>query len=65
VLRVPFGPEGAQVPWPASEPGAALPYGLDVWSGGRVLSVAWEADGAIEVVGFERGAWEDEALSLG
>jgi hypothetical protein len=42
-----------------------LPYGLDVWRPHRVLSVAWEPDGPIAVVGFRRGAWEDETLALG
>lgn len=42
----------------------ALPYGLDVWLGARVLRILWAEDGAIEVASFARGPWEDEALIL-
>jgi hypothetical protein len=42
----------------------ALPYGLDVWRGARVLRILWAEDGAIEVVSFVRGPWEDEVLTL-
>jgi hypothetical protein len=41
-----------------------LPYGLDVWRGEKVLSVLWSEDGAFEVVSFDRGPWEQEALGL-
>ena len=41
-----------------------LPYGLDVWRRQRVLSLAWDPDGRIEVVGFRPGVWEAETLSL-
>lgn len=42
----------------------ALPYGLDVWRGLKVLSVQWSEAGAFKVTAFLRGAWEDEALAL-
>ncbi len=42
----------------------SLPYGLDVWRGAKVLGVLWADDGAFEVVTFQRGPWEDEALKL-
>jgi hypothetical protein len=41
-----------------------LAYGLDVWHGAKVLRVLWSRDGTIDVVGFVRGTWEDEALEL-
>jgi hypothetical protein len=41
-----------------------LPYGLDVWRGGRVLRILWADDGTIGVPIFVRGAWEDEVLAL-
>jgi hypothetical protein len=41
-----------------------LPYGLDVWHGARVLRVLWADEGAIDVVTFVRGAWEDAVLGL-
>jgi hypothetical protein len=47
----------------------ALPYGLDVWQGRKLLHLLWaEDDGAgtreFEVVSFVRGAWEEQALAL-
>jgi hypothetical protein len=41
-----------------------LPYGLEVWRGGKVLSILWADDGAFKIVTFVRGAWEDDALKL-
>ena len=41
-----------------------LPYGLEVWRGGKVLSVLWADDGTFDVASFARGPWEDEALVL-
>ena len=41
-----------------------LPYGLDVYHGGQVLSVLWADDGAMAVATFTRGPWEEEALAL-
>lgn len=41
-----------------------LPYGLEVWRDGKVLSVLWADDGSFAVDGFVRGSWEDEALAL-
>jgi len=42
----------------------ALPYGLDIWYGAEVLRILWSDDGAIDVVNFVRGQWEDEARLL-
>jgi hypothetical protein len=42
----------------------ALPYGLDVWHEKKVLRVLWAEDGAMEVVSFVRGDWEQDALAL-
>jgi hypothetical protein len=41
-----------------------LPYGLDVWQEGKVLSVLWAENGAFDVASFVRGPWEDEALAM-
>jgi hypothetical protein len=42
-----------------------LPYGLDVWHAGvKVLSLLWADGGAFKVIGFVRGGWESEALTL-
>ena len=41
-----------------------LPYGLDVYHGGQVLSILWADDGAMELATFIRGPWEEEALAL-
>lgn len=42
----------------------ALPYGLEVWHGAKVLRVLWDDDGRFDVADFVRGAWEDAALAL-
>jgi hypothetical protein len=41
-----------------------MPYGLEVYHGGQVLSVLWSDDGTMEVATFIRGPWEEEALAL-
>jgi hypothetical protein len=41
-----------------------LPYGLDVYHGGQVLSILWSDGGIMEVATFIRGPWEEEALAL-
>jgi hypothetical protein len=41
-----------------------LPYGLDVWHEGKVLSTLWAENGSFDVVSFVRGRWEDEALAM-
>jgi hypothetical protein len=67
VLRVPYSPSGTQVVLCAEHPrsvppqkrrSAPLPFGLDIWMRRRLLSIAWEADGAVEVIAFRRGTWE-------
>lgn len=69
VLREPFNPFGMRV---AVQDGATrplvtdttpLPFGLDVWRTGRMLSLAWD-ETSIVVVCFRLGAWEAEALAL-
>ena len=72
LLRSPFT---ASSPDPAPQSHAAalamqrakpvLPWGLDVWHGRKVLSLQWDDAGRAEVISFNRGPWEDEALSLG
>ena len=39
-------------------------WGLDVWHGGKVLSLRWDDPGAVDVLTFIRGPWEDAALVL-
>jgi hypothetical protein len=39
-------------------------WGLDVWHGGKVLSLRWDNPNAVEVVSFTRRPWEDAALAL-
>ena len=42
-----------------------LPYGLNVWAAsGKVLNIEWSDDGAIEVISFKRGGWEQELERL-
>jgi hypothetical protein len=42
-----------------------LAYGLDVWRERRkVLNIEWAPDGRIDVVGFKRGDWGQEFLSV-
>ena len=42
---------------------------MDVWhagaGGAKVLSLWWAGDDVVTVVGFRRGAWEQELLALG
>jgi len=72
VLRVPFDPlstqEAAETPAGAAlhrgSSTAPLPFGLDVWQVGRVLSVAWNQVELV-VVTFRQGDWEREVLALG
>ena len=44
----------------------ALGTNLDVWDetrgGAKVLNISWASDGAIEVVSFRRGDWEQIIL---
>ena len=42
----------------------ALPWCLEVWHVHTVLNLQWDDDGAVEVVSFTRGPWEDDALAL-
>jgi hypothetical protein len=41
-----------------------LPYGLDVWHGGKVLRILWGNHGLFVVASFVRGPWEAAALAL-
>jgi hypothetical protein len=65
-------------PWPGTSPpgsyAAALarqradpvpPWGLDVWHDRKVLSLRWDDAGRAEVISFNRGRWEAEALTIG
>ena len=35
-----------------------LPYGMDIWSGGKVLNIGWADDGRIELHAYKPGGWE-------
>ena len=35
-----------------------LSYGLDIWSGRKVLSVQWEDDGTFKMISYSPGKWE-------
>ena len=39
-------------------------WGLDVWHGDKVLSLRWDDAGRVEVISFNRGPWEAEALAM-
>lgn len=41
-----------------------LPWGLDIWTGKKVLNIEWDDSGEIVVVGFTRGQWEADFLTL-
>jgi hypothetical protein len=71
-LHSPFNPWRVETP-PAAAYSQALArqrsktapaWGLDVWHGGKVLSLRWDDPGGIEVVSFFRGPWEEAALAL-
>ena len=38
---------------------------MRVWHGCKVLSLQWDDAGQVEVISFNRGPWEDEALAMG
>jgi len=35
-----------------------LPYVMDVWDGGKVLSLQWADDGSVEIISYKPGPWE-------
>jgi hypothetical protein len=42
-----------------------LPYGLDIWSPTRkVTNIEWDDKGAVEILGYYPGSWEDELAKL-
>jgi hypothetical protein len=42
-----------------------LPYGLEIWhERAKVLSLLWADEGLLEVLTFDRGAWEEAMLAL-
>ena len=47
------------------EPRLNLPYGLDIWAGGKVMNLEWNDSGDIKLVSFKRGAWEQIVLGFG
>ena len=72
MLRTPF------TRWPGSRDPAShreavlmqqakpvLPFGLDVFQSGKVMSLQWAEDGRFELISFRPGPWEVEVLTLG
>jgi hypothetical protein len=45
---------------PASVLSRNLPYGLNIWSGNKVLNIEWSDDGRTDVVSYRPGPWERE-----
>ncbi len=37
---------------------ASLPYGLEVYAPKRVLDIAWDDAGTVELIGYNPGEWE-------
>jgi hypothetical protein len=37
---------------------ASLPYGLEVYAPKRVLEIAWDDAGLVELIGYDPGEWE-------
>ena len=37
-----------------------LPYVMDVWDGGKVLSLQWADDGSVEIISYKSGTWEQD-----
>ncbi len=54
-LRTPFQrlPKSAH-----SRERATLPYGLEVYAPKRVLDIAWDHAGSVELIGYDPGEWE-------
>jgi hypothetical protein len=48
---------------PAGVPSRNLQYGLDIWSGRKVLNIEWSDDGEVKVVSYRPGQWEREVES--
>jgi hypothetical protein len=42
------------------DPPENLPYGLDVWRGGKKLNIEWSDAGQVVVVSYKAGDWERE-----
>jgi hypothetical protein len=42
------------------DPPENLPYGLDVWRGGKKLNIEWSDSGQVVVVSYKAGDWERE-----
>jgi hypothetical protein len=65
-LQTPFQQQPSQAPpmakYLAAQRGKPspvnFPYVIDVWDGGKVLSVQWADDGAVLVVSYKPGTWE-------
>ena len=76
--RFRFGLRRPFTPWPGTAPPGSyaaalakqradpvLPWGLDVWHDRKVLGLRWDDAGRVEVLSFDRGPWEAEALAIG
>ena len=58
-----YGPHTAELLHQQS--GRNLPYGLDIWCGGKVLNIEWADDGAVAVVSYKPGDWESRLMTIG
>jgi len=57
-----YGPDTAA---PLHEQSGRYPaYGLDIWCGGKVLSIEWADDGTIAVISYKPGEWEGRLLTI-
>ena len=44
--------------------GRNLPYGLDIWCGGKVLSIEWADNGTVALISYKPGEWEGRLLTI-
>jgi hypothetical protein len=41
-----------------------MPYGLEIWQSEKLLSILWADTNLVQVITFDRGPWENDALAL-
>ena len=41
-----------------------MPYGLEIWQSEKLLSMLWADTNLVQVITFDRGPWENDALAL-
>ena len=57
-----YGPHTAELLHQQS--GRNLPYGLDIWCGGKVLSIEWADNGTVALISYKPGDWEGRLLTI-